>query len=229
MRRILVAHGTRKAAGITMIRYLADRVSERVDGAVRVAFVDVRGPTPTDLLRSAARSGEPALVFPAFLSRGYHVRTDLPAHLLASAHPAIILTPALGPSRELVRLVADQIGESGWRSGDPVILAAAGSSDPIAGADLKHTAAMLSAAIGSPVELAFAATGEPSVTAAVTRVRQRSDRPVLVASYLLAEGLFQDRLRASGADAVTGPLGCSGALPRLIARRFDRALLAASA
>jgi sirohydrochlorin ferrochelatase len=30
---------------------------------------------------------------------------------------------------------------------------------------------------------------------------------VVVASYLLSDGLFQDRLRASGADVVTEPLG----------------------
>lgn len=229
MNRILVAHGSRKAAGVAMIRHLADRVGEQLGGAVQVAFVDVLGPTPTDLLRGAAHSGEPALVVPAFLSRGYHVRTDLPVHLLASGHPAVTLTPALGPSRGLVRVVADQLGEFGWRPGDLVILAAAGSSDPVARTDLNNTAAMLSTAIGSRVELAFAATGSPSVAQAVVRARLRSDHRVLVASYLLAEGLFQDRLRASGADVVTDPLGQSDALPQLIARQFDRALLAAAA
>jgi sirohydrochlorin ferrochelatase len=45
----------------------------------------------------------------------------------------------------------------------------------------------------------------------------------VVASYLLSEGLFQDRLRASGADVVTQPLGTHPGLVRLIASRFRRA------
>jgi sirohydrochlorin ferrochelatase len=48
---------------------------------------------------------------------------------------------------------------------------------------------------------------------------------VVVASYLLSEGLFQDRLRASGADVVTEPLGTHPGLVRLIANRFRRALV----
>ncbi len=68
-------------------------------------------------------------------------------------------------------------------------------------------AALLSALIGVRVELAFAATGEPQVSDAVAALRARGARRVVVASYLLADGLFQDRLRNSGADAVTDPLG----------------------
>ena len=45
----------------------------------------------------------------------------------------------------------------------------------------------------------------------------------VVASYLLSESLFQDRLRASGADVVTEPLGTHPGLVRLIANRFSRA------
>jgi sirohydrochlorin ferrochelatase len=47
----------------------------------------------------------------------------------------------------------------------------------------------------------------------------------VVASYLLADGLFQDRLRSSGADAVAEPLGSHAAMVRLIANRFRRARL----
>jgi sirohydrochlorin ferrochelatase len=46
---------------------------------------------------------------------------------------------------------------------------------------------------------------------------------VVVASYLLSEGLFADRMRASRADVVTEPLGTHPGLVRLIANRFRRA------
>jgi sirohydrochlorin ferrochelatase len=48
---------------------------------------------------------------------------------------------------------------------------------------------------------------------------------VVVASYLLADGLFQDRLHASGADVVTAPLGTHPGIARMIANRFRRARL----
>ena len=87
------------------------------------------------------------------------------------------------------------------------------------------TAALLSTAIGQPVEPAFAATGEPSVTDAVADFRSRGARRVVVTSYLLADGPFQDRLLASGADVVTEPLGTHPGVARLIASRFRRARL----
>jgi sirohydrochlorin ferrochelatase len=104
-------------------------------------------------------------------------------------------------------------------------MAAAGSSDPGAWADLRTTAALLSAAIGQRVEPAFAATGEPSVADAVADLRSRGACRVVVTSYLLADGLFQDRLLASGADVVTEPLSTHPGVVRLIASRFRPARL----
>jgi sirohydrochlorin ferrochelatase len=51
---------------------------------------------------------------------------------------------------------------------------------------------------------------------------------VVVASYLLSDGLFQDRLRDSGADVVTEPLGTHPRIVRLIADRFRRAAVEAT-
>jgi sirohydrochlorin ferrochelatase len=120
-------------------------------------------------------------------------------------------------------VLAQRLIECGWRSGDSVALAAAGTSDPRAQSDLRQTAAMLSATIGERVELAYAATGEPRVGAAVDALRRRGKRRVVVASYLLAHGLFQDRLRDSGADLVSDPLGDHPAMVRLVANRLKRA------
>ncbi|MFN8200896.1 MAG: CbiX/SirB N-terminal domain-containing protein [Nakamurella multipartita] len=72
---ILVAHGTRSPHGVNTVARLADLVADRI-GPTRVAFVDVLGPSPTELLGQTER---PALIVPAFLASGYHVRTDIPA------------------------------------------------------------------------------------------------------------------------------------------------------
>jgi sirohydrochlorin ferrochelatase len=227
MSLILVGHGTRWPSGVAMIGDLAAQVSALVDRTVQVAFVDVLGPTPSEVLRSADRG--PAIVLPAFLSRGYHVRTDLPAHVVASGHPLVTITPALGPSPQIAGIIVQQLVESGWRRGDSVILGAAGTSDRRAQADLHTTAAVLSALTGSRVGLGFAATGSPDVREAVTNARRQGARRVVVASYLLAGGLFQERLRGCGADLVTPPLGTHRGLARLIANRFRDAALVAAA
>jgi sirohydrochlorin ferrochelatase len=223
---ILVAHGTRKTHGVTMIGDLADRVGHVLGVRVRTAFVDVLGPTPAEVLRTVPG---PAVLVPAFLAGGYHVRTDIPAHVAASRHPDVIVTDPLGPSAQLVRVMTDRMTESGWRPTDSVVLAAAGTSDPGAQRDLRATAALLSAAIGQRVEIAYAATGEPRVADAVAALRARGAHRVVVVSYLLADGLFQDRLRASGADVVTEPLGTHPGVVRLIASRFRRARLPVAA
>jgi sirohydrochlorin ferrochelatase len=227
MSLLLVAHGTRKQRGVAIVGDLAQRVSAELDRQVHVAFVDVLGPTPTEVLQSL--DDQPVVVVPAFLSRGYHVSADIPAHVAASRHPDVTVTEALGPGPQLVRVLADRLTESGWRRDDSVILAAAGTSDPAAQRDLHMMATWLSATTGSRVELAFAATGTPRVADAVATMRRRGARRVVVASYLLSEGLFQDRLRASGADVATEPLGLHPGLVRLIASRFRRARLPVAA
>lgn len=221
MSLLLVAHGTRKQRGVSLIGDIAAQVSAMLDRPVRVAFVDVLGPTPSELLREEFH--RPTVLVPAFLSRGYHVSRDIPSHVEASGHRDVTITRALGPDPALTRVLVDRLIESGWHPDDSVILTAAGTSDPAARRDLHTTAASLSATLGSRVELAFAATGEPRVADAVAQVRRRGGRRVVVASYLLSEGLFQDRLRESGADLVTDPLGTHPGVTRLIAGRFQRA------
>ena len=222
MSLLLVAHGTRKPTGVTMVGELAQRVSELLGLRVHVAFVDVLGPTPEEVLR-ALPADRRVTVVPAFLASGYHVRVDLPAHVTASGHQAVTITDPLGPCPSTVRVLAQRLVECGWRLGDSVVLAAAGTSDPYAQSDLRQTAAMLSAAIGDRVELAYAATGEPRIHDAVADMRRSGAGRVVVASYLLADGLFQDRLHGSGADLVADPLGDHPAMVRLVANRFKRA------
>lgn len=224
MNLVLVAHGTRKHRGVSLIGDLAAQVSDALDRPVRVAFVDVLGPTPRELL--TATLDQPTVLVPAFLARGFHVGGDIPAHVQSSGHRDVTITRALGPDPQLIRVLVDRLIESGWRSQDSVLLAAAGTSDPLATRDLHTTATWLSATIGSHVELAFAATGEPKVgdaVAALRRQRPHRGSRVVVASYLLSDGLFQDRLRAGGADVVTEPLGTHPGVARLIASRFLRA------
>ena len=142
MSLLLVAHGTRKQRGVSLIGDLAAKVSDALDQPVHVAFVDVLGPTPGEVL--AATLDRPTVLVPAFLAHGYHVTSDIPAHVQASGHREVTVTRALGPDPELVRVLVDRLIECGWRPEDSVVLAAAGTSDPAAMRDLHTTATWLS-------------------------------------------------------------------------------------
>jgi len=225
MTTLLVAHGTRNPHGIKMIGDLAAAIAGILDETVRVAFIDVLGPAPDEVLRTF--HDEPTVLVPVLLSSGSHVRSDVPRYVAASGHPAVTVTRGLGPSSELTRAMLHRLLESGWRRDDHVVLAAAGTSNPHGQSDVAAAAAMLSALLGNRVSIAFAApcrngssgAGYPSVPDAVARARRAGASRVAVASYLLADGLFQGRLHEAGADVVAAPLGAHPAVVRLACRR----------
>jgi sirohydrochlorin ferrochelatase len=214
---ILVAHGTRHPEGLHTVGQLAEAVSARV-GPVRTAFVDVLGPNPAEVLSD---NDGPAVVVPAFLSSGYHVNADLPARVAESGHPAVTVTPALGPDSALAAAMRDRLCEVGWRRGDVVVMAAAGSSDPRAQRELFCAASLLAECVGE-VHVGFVATGAPRVRDVVSALRAAGRRRVFIASYLLAPGLFHDRLHDCGATAVSAPLGVHPGVVELLVARFLR-------
>jgi sirohydrochlorin ferrochelatase len=66
--------------------------------------------------------------------------------------------------------------------------------------------------------------GGPRVPDAVARLRADGAERVAVASWLLAPGLFQRALVASGADVVAEPLATHDAVARLVVARYTAAL-----
>lgn len=223
---LLAAHGSRSAAADAVIRSLASAVAAR-GPRVEVCYVDVRGPTVADAVAALRVGGDDgAVVVPAFLAAGYHVRTDLPAQLAAAgADPRLVrTTPSLGPDPLLASAALDRLHAAGYRAGDAVVLAAAGSSDPSARAQVRQAAAMLSALVERRVRVGYAATGTPSVPALVERLRAAGAGRVAVASWLLAPGVFQDRLAGSGADVVADPLGTHDDIVRALLARYATGL-----
>ncbi|MFM9376449.1 sirohydrochlorin chelatase [Gordonia sp. VNK21] len=214
---LLVAHGTRNPAGVSMIGDLAQLMSRQLRHPVRVAFVDVLGPSPSQVLTELPDDQHIAVV-PAFLARGYHVRADIPGHLADAAHPRATVSRALGPSPVLAEVLAHRLAAAGYRPGDTVVLAAAGSSDARAVRDVESAAGDLQRCLGTQVRIGFAApaadgSGYPAVAEVVAGLRTRGPGRIAVASYLLADGLFQRRLHDCGADVVAAPLGLH---PRIV-------------
>lgn len=201
MTLVLVAHGTRDPAGAATIEALADLVREWVPD-VRVAYADVHQPDVTAVLRSV---DGPAVVVPAFLAAGYHVLIDIPEQVRAAGTPAVI-APHLGA--DLVAVARQRLVEAGWRQGQPIVLAASGSSDPRARAEVRTAARRLGAD-----RVGFVATSAPALPDVLTK-------DAAVASWFLAPGLFHRRAQACGARVVAAPLGAHPAIAQLILLRY---------
>jgi sirohydrochlorin ferrochelatase len=209
---LAVAHGSRypqAAATIAALAVQVERLAPVID--VRVAFVQHAEPSLSDAL---ATTGPDVVIVPLLLSSGYHLAADI-----GSAAPARIAGP-LGPDPLLTTALTARLEQAGVPAGTPVVLAAAGSSDPLAAAQVREQADLLAKELGADVTVAFAAAGRPSVPRAVADLRARTGGPVAVATYLLAPGQFHDALAQAGADWVTEPLGDHPAIAALVIDRY---------
>jgi sirohydrochlorin ferrochelatase len=226
---LLVAHGTREAAGTEVVRRLAASIRLRLPGvAVRLAFADVRPPTVAQV--APALLGAPEIVVvPAFLATGYHVRHDLPGQLVAAGvADRVRVSPALGADPLLVAAAEDRLRAAGWRPGDATVLAAAGSRDPGARAEVAAAARALGRRLGCPVRIGYLASGAPKLADVVAELRG-DGRRVAVASWLLAPGVFQRRLASAGAAVTSEPLGVHDGVLDAVAARYWDALATRSA
>jgi len=201
---------------------------------IQMAFVQHAEPLLADALDAA---GPDVVIVPLLLSTGYHLTTDIAgaataidSAITASGSGPRIAGP-LGPDPLLVTALTGRLAEAGVPEGTPVVLAAAGSSDPQAADEVQAQANLLACELGAPVVVGYAAAGQPTVSEAVAELRARTGRPVAVATYLLAPGQFHDRLAQSGADWVTAPLGDHPAVAALVIDRYrtNRALVARAA
>jgi len=218
---LAVAHGSRNQAATDVVQGLARQVRRLAPVLdVRVAFLDHAEPSlPSELDATGAN----AVVVPLLLSSGHHMSADIAgAADVAGARVA----GALGPDELLLTALTARLAEAGVPDGTPVVLAAAGSSDPVAAEDVRQQAALLADRLGGPVVAAFASAAAPTVPEAVAELRARTGGPVAVASYLLAPGQFQDQLAECGADWVTAPLGGHPALAGLVIERYRKAVQA---
>lgn len=241
---VAVSHGTRSATGRRTIAQLRLAVAAARPGLeVVAAHVDVQKPALDAVVARLAAAGRACVVVPLLLSTGYHVRSDVdgPVSAARAAGGRAVAAAALGPDPLLVDVLCDRLAAAGARDEDAVVLAAAGSLAPQAVADVEQVLAALSARReqrgGGPVVAGYASAQEPTVPQACAALRsEHPDRRVAVVPYLLAPGVFSQRLESlldsSGgparADVVAKTLCADGDVdPRLAVlalRRHDEAL-----
>jgi len=199
---VLVAHGSTDPRFDAVVQAIAADVRTlQPDLDVRVGYLEHGPPHVADVVEPGA------VVVPVLLTSGYHVRVDLPAQA-ADVRPA----RALGPDPRIATALADRLREAGY-DGGPVTLAAAGSADPRALDDVAEAAAQLAEEIGAPVTPAYVSAGEP---------RLDDVTPASVATYVLAPGLFADKVAACGAAVIAAPLGAHPALAEIVLDRYEQ-------
>lgn len=225
---LAVAHGSRDPAAQRTIRALAARIQRLEPGAeVRLAFIENAEPALREALDRAvadAGAGRVAIV-PLLLATGYHVNQDIGR---AAGRAGVPASPPLGPDPALVPVLAERLAAAGAPPGTPVVLAAAGSGDPQAAEDTGRQAALLAGQLRVPVVSGYLSAARPSVSEAAARLAARAHRPVAVATFLLAPGLFHDQLRRAPAAWISAPLGDHPAVARLVLDRFHAARAAAA-
>lgn len=214
VRLVTVAHGTRTAAGNLVAAELTAAAGARLGVTATTSYVELCDPLFADV---ALAVEQPTVVVPLLLSTGYHLRHDLPTAVEAAPRPDLVhLGRALGPDPLLAAAQADRLREAGATPGQPVVLVAAGSSDPLATADLEGAADLLAHAWGATVRLATL-SGLGSRPEHVVRAGDA------VSPYLLATGYFHRKARhdalAAGASVVADVIGPHPLLVDLVCAR----------
>ncbi|MER5637322.1 sirohydrochlorin chelatase [Kitasatospora sp. NPDC002227] len=217
---VLVAHGSRDPVAAAEVRRLAAAVrSARPELDVRLAYLGLNGPLLPQVLDELAG---PAVLVPLLLSRGYHLRVDLPAALAGAPQVHGVVTPPLGPDRLLAEALAGRLREAGW-AGEPVVLAAAGSRDPAAAEDVAAQAGLLAGLLGVEVRPGYVTGSGPSVAAAVAELGEAA-----VAGYFTAPGDFARLAAAAGGRVTAAALGAHPGVVRVVLERYAAAVLGQS-
>jgi sirohydrochlorin ferrochelatase len=240
---VAVAHGSadpRAAAAIgELMPMVARRAAERGLSVpdLRVAYLGHAAPSVSQVMRTFG-PGTQVTVLPLLLTAAYHSKTDIP-RALARTGLRVTYGEPLGPHPLLLRALERRLPSAAFRNPAEigVVLAAAGSSDPEANATIARLAAQWQARTGwfavRPAYASAAAAGgqgstaDPAPAQAVAELLRAGARRVMVATYLLAPGLFADRIRdaslAAGAAAVSPALGASAEVADVVLDRYQEA------
>lgn len=218
---LAVAHGSADPRAAAANQALLRRVAKRLPGVlIRLAYLDHVGPSVPDALTELAGAGVPELVvLPLLLTVGYHSRTDIAA-LLRDPPLPVHYGRVLGPDPLLGVALADRLAETGVAPDAPVVLVAAGSSDPDAARDVEAMAAELADRRGGWVRPAYASAITPTVPEALAAAGPGA----AVARYFLAPGRLPDRVaRQATGRPVSSTLTDHPAVAAAVVERYREA------
>ena len=231
---IALAHGSRDPRSAATITALVGEVrTMRPDLRIEQAFLDLSKPSFTTVVDRLVRKGfEEIVVVPLLLTEAYHAKVDVPEAIAAAMarHEGLKIraTAVLGLEPCFLEVLdlrlREALKDARVRELDALVLAAAGSSDPIANQAVARLARLWGTHHKLPVTAAFASSAPPAAGEAVRAFRAEGRRHIAVASLFLAPGFLPDRAAElaieAGAVAVSQPLGAHPEIARTILARY---------
>ncbi len=231
---IALAHGSRDRRSAATVKALIDEVrTMRPDLRVQPAFLDLSKPGFQTVVDRLVKAGhDEIVVVPLLLTQAYHARVDVPSAIAEAVarHPQLQIhaSEILGLEASFLEVLDVRLREAlkaaRIRELDALVLAAAGSSDPLANQAVARLARLWGSHHKLPVTAAYASSAPPATGEAVRAFRGEGRRHIAVASLFLAPGFLPDRAAElaveAGAVAVSEPLGAHPNLARTILARY---------
>lgn len=231
---VALAHGSRDPRSAATIKALVDEVrAMRPDLRVEPAFLELSRPSFGTVVDRLVKAGhDEIVVVPLLLSEAYHAKVDVPTAVAEAVdrHPGLQVraTSVLGLEPRFLEVLDLRMREAlranRVRELDALVLAAAGSSDPLANQAVARLARVWGTHHRLPVTAAFASATPPATGEAVRAFRAEGRRHIAVASLFLAPGFLPDRAAElaleAGAVAVSEPLGAHPELARTVLARY---------
>src|SRR3546814_132068 len=231
---IALAHGSRDPRSAETITALVAEVRKmRPDLRIETAFLELSKPSFGSVVTKLVRAGyDEIVVVPLLLSDAYHAKVDVPTAIAeqTSKHEGLQIraTDILGLEPAFLEILDLRLREAlktaRVRELDALVLAAAGSTDPLANQAVARLARLWGTHHKLPVKAAFATATPPATGEAVRAFRGEGRRHIAVASFFLAPGFLPDRATElaleAGAVAVADPMGAHPELARTILPRY---------
>lgn len=231
---IALAHGSRDPrSAATITELVAEVRALRPDLRIEQAFLELSKPSFATVVDKLVKAGhDEIVVVPLLLTEAYHAKVDVPAAIAdaTTRHPGLKIraTNVLGLEPRFLEVLdlrmRQALRAARVRELDALVLAAAGSSDPLANQSVARLARMWGAHHKLPVVAAYASSTPPATGEAVRAFRAEGRRHIAVASLFLAPGWLPDRAAElaleAGAIAVSQPLGAHPELARTVLARY---------
>ncbi|NYJ01642.1 sirohydrochlorin ferrochelatase [Nocardioides thalensis] len=231
---VALAHGSRDPRSAATVTALVNEVkAQRPDLRIERAFLELSKPSFDTVVDKLVRAGhEEIVVVPLLLVEAFHAKVDVP-ELIASAtarHPGLKIraTDVLGLEARFLEVLDERLRaalkDARVRELDALVLAAAGTSDPLANQAVARLARVWGTHHKLPVTAAYATSAPPATGEAVRAFRAEGRRHIAVASLFLAPGTLLDRATElaleAGAVAVSDPLGAHPEVARTVLARY---------
>lgn len=231
---VALAHGSRDPRSAATINALVAEVrAQRPDLRIEAAFLDLSRPTFHTVVDRLVKAGyDEIVVVPLLLTEAYHAKVDVPSAIaeVTAKHAGVKVraTAVLGLEPCFLEVLDERLRAAlrahRVRELDALVLAAAGSSDPLANQAVARLARIWGSHHKLPVSAAYASSAPPATGEAVRAFRGEGRRHIAVASLFLAPGFLPDRAAElayeAGAVAVSAPLGAHPEVARTVLARY---------